>query len=498
MKKLRNLLVALLIVSLLPMATAFADEPTTIKIGYLTWRGVPADIEKVENYVSENILIPKFNVKLDLVPINGGSYGEQANLFENDGTVDLIQLFGQNLWTLAANGQIEPLDELMAEYGQGILDVIDPDLWWGCQVDGETFCVPLLSRAYGVSWAIYVREDLCDKYNLTEENFRTTESLTEVLAMIKENEPDILPIAANGNILGYIVADPDEPLYSNTGDYCSGALPEDISQGIKVVNYFATDFYKREINIARDWYLKGYVDENIAILNPEDVEAVWNSNGAFCRFGVYAPGFGTPISNSRTFILGERSEPRTGTAEISVFGWMIPAASRNHEKAMQVLNEIFTNKELSNAICWGIEGEHYVKTGADDRQIRYPDGVTAETVTYNNDQNYAFGDFFGGLYLEGTPDNYDEICAAFNETKEKDTYLGFSLDVSNIRTPLAAISAVINQYDPLLGCGAVDPEVVLPEFLAALEGAGIQITMDEFQAQIDEYVAANPERFAQE
>lgn len=498
MKKLCKWVALLLALCMMPFASSLADEPTTLKLGYLTWSGIPADMGKVEAYVNENILVPKLNVQVDLVPINGGSYGEQANLYLNDGAVDVLQLFGQNFWTLVSNGQIAPMNDLLAQYGQGIMERVSPDLWWGCQVDDETYCVPLLSRAYGVNFVVYCREDLCEKYNITTDCFETIAELEEVLAMIKENEPDILPIAASGSLLSYIVADPDSTVYSNTGDYFCGAVSEEIADGMKVVNYYATDEYKRRITIARDWYEKGYVDENIAILSAEDVDNVWDNAGAFCRFGLYAPGFGTPIADSRCIALGTKSEPRTGTAEISVFGWMIPSTSKHSEKAMQLINEIYSNQELAAALQWGIEGEHYVMTGTDDREIRYPEGVTAKTVTYSNDQSYAFGDLFGGLYMEGTPSNYDEICQVFNDAKQKDTYLGFAMNVEYIKTPMAAVSAVVSQYDPQLGCGAVDPETVLPQFLAALEGAGIQICMDEFQAQLDAYVAMHPERFTAE
>ena len=496
MKKIRVTLCMVLALCLTAGSFALADNPTTIRIGYLTWAGVPADMDKVEAYVNENILIPKLNVQLEMIPINGGSYGEQVNLFLNDGAVDLVELFGQNFWTLVSNGQITPMNELLQEYGQGIMERIDPTLWWGCQVDGETYCVPLLSRAYGIDYCLYVREDLAEKYDINMERLETIGQVEELLAMIKEMEPGIIPLVANGSFLGHIVTEPDGTVYSNTGDYICGAVSEDLADGMKVVNYFATDEYARRIKIARDWYEKGYVDENVAILTAEDTENTWNNNGAFCRFGLYAPGFGLPPANSRRIALGTQSEPRTGTAEISVFGWMIPSTSRNHEKAMQVLNEIFTNQDLANALQWGLEGEHYVKTGKDDREIKYPDGVTSQTVTYSNDQSYAFGDLFGGLYMEGTPANYDEICQEFNNAKMKDTYLGFALDVENIKTPMASVSAVISQYDPLLGCGAVDPETTLPEFLAALEGAGIQMCIDEFQTQLDVYAAAHPDRFA--
>ena len=55
-------------------------------------------------------------------------------------------------------------------------------------------------------------------------------------------------------------------------------------------------------------------------------------------------------------------------------------------------------------------------------------------------------------------------------------------------TQLAAVSNVYNQYYNALIYGDVDPDVVLPEFLSALEAAGINDILTEYQAQATQWL----------
>ena len=51
-----------------------------------------------------------------------------------------------------------------------------------------------------------------------------------------------------------------------------------------------------------------------------------------------------------------------------------------------------------------------------------------------------------------------------------------------------AVSNVYNQYDKALMYGDVDPASYLPEFQAALEAAGINDILADYQAQVDAWV----------
>ena len=65
---------------------------------------------------------------------------------------------------------------------------------------------------------------------------------------------------------------------------------------------------------------------------------------------------------------------------------------------------------------------------------------------------------------------------------------GFTPNSDNVSTQVAAVSNVYNQYDKALMYGDVDPASYLPEFQAALEAAGINDILADYQAQVDAWV----------
>ena len=54
------------------------------------------------------------------------------------------------------------------------------------------------------------------------------------------------------------------------------------------------------------------------------------------------------------------------------------------QKAMQLLDLLYTDADLINLLSYGIENIHYVIQP--DGTISYPDGVTAENCGYQNTQ----------------------------------------------------------------------------------------------------------------
>ena len=68
---------------------------------------------------------------------------------------------------------------------------------------------------------------------------------------------------------------------------------------------------------------------------------------------------------------------------------------------------------------------------------------------------------------------------------------GYAFDNTSVETQMAALANVAAQYALSLSTGSVDPETALPEFLQQLEDAGINDVVDEANAQLDAYFAAN-------
>ena len=71
----------------------------------------------------------------------------------------------------------------------------------------------------------------------------------------------------------------------------------------------------------------------------------------------------------------------------------------------------------------------------------------------------------------------------------KSVALGYVFNATEVAAQQTAVSAVIQQYIGIVNCGAQDPATVMPEFLKALEDAGIDEIIAANQAQLDAWLA---------
>ncbi len=126
----------------------------------------------------------------------------------------------------------------------------------------------------------------------------------------------------------------------------------------------------------------------------------------------------------------------------SVIQWSIPNTCENPEKAMEALNYIYKNPEAAWIIEFGLEGEEYevVKEEGDLKQIRW----LADDI-----QSLPY-------------------------------YMPYGIWGNTLQWPV---------IEPSLNCGALDPEKALPEFLSALEAAGMDKILEEQQKQFDTWLA---------
>ena len=154
-----------------------------------------------------------------------------------------------------------------------------------------------------------------------------------------------------------------------------------------------------------------------------------------------------------------------------------------------MINRLWTDEYLINTFLYGEEGVDYVKPDAD--HWAYPDGMDATTVGYT--AALCTG-VIGSESLQYQPVGTDiadiQLKLKHNKESERSPFFGFMFDASGVTTEMSAIANVYNQYVPGLICGTVDPETTMPEFLNALDAAGINTVIQAKQEQLDAWIAA--------
>jgi len=177
------------------------------------------------------------------------------------------------------------------------------------------------------------------------------------------------------------------------------------------------------------------------------------------------------------------------TSSVASVNWGIPYSAKNPEKSMQFLNLMYGDTEIINLFDWGIEGKDYVKKS--ENIIAYPEGVDATTVAYNLNLGWMFGNQLKSYIFEGEDPELWKKMEEYNANAIRSPALGFSFDASPVKTEYAAVTNVINQYALPLETGSVDPDKILPEFIAKLKSSGIEKIIAEKQKQLDEWKRQN-------
>ncbi len=240
----------------------------------------------------------------------------------------------------------------------------------------------------------------------------------------------------------------------------------------------------------RRWYENGYISEDVVTAG-EDARAYFKAGTAFASLATLKPGYAFKESKTigKEMVQVGIIPPTTNTTVVQSIQWTIPENCEYPEKAMQMLDLMYSDETVMNLLAWGIEGEHYQVL--DSGLIDYPEGVTGETSGYNLNYGWMFGNQFITYVWNGDSPTIWEETDTFNKDAKKSAAFGFSYDSTEVKTELAACSNVVSEYNVSLTSGLVDPETVIPEFVEKLEAAGIDKIIAEKQSQLDAWAEDN-------
>jgi putative aldouronate transport system substrate-binding protein len=448
---------------------------------------IPPDIELVQQELNK-ITEAKINTTVTIEPISVGAYIQQLNLkFSSSEKMDISFMFGNvGLYEqFAATGKYLEIEDVLKEYGQGIIEAVGEEYVYAPKLNGKLYSVPTVG-SYGTAAGYYMRKDILDKYNIDVASIKTLDDIENILKIVKENEPDIIPVAMSGGITpGSIISD-----YDVLGGG-AGVLPFD-SSDMKLVNMWEKPEVVDRINVARKWFQAGYVNKDAATTSalPQDLYASGRAFSYFSPSGVDSD-ISTSLTSGYETVVVSLTPPYVTTGSVMTGLWTIAHQSEDPARAMMFLNLMYTDAEVANILAWGIEGTHYKKVS--DNQVDFADGLDAQTSGYNMYATHAF--MLGNpriMYLSKDEDpNKWNSLAEWDANAIPSPALGFSFNAEPVKNEMVAVQNVSDQYYGILMTGSVDPESKLPEFIEKLKVAGIDKIIEEKQNQLDEWVAAN-------
>lgn len=443
------------------------------KITKLKWYTIgqsPNDLDKVLAKANE-YLGEKIGVNLDMTYIDYGDYTQKMSVIITSGEpYDLAftcSWAGDYLGN-SRKGAFLDLTPYLDTQGKDMKEAIDERFWNGAKVDGKTFAVPNQKEiSTAPMWAF--TKEYVDKYNIPYQDIKTLQDLEPWLKIIKENEPNVVPL--------YITKQ-----FSAPKDFDELVEPLGIKLGgnteLKIENIFETPEMRENLDTLRKYYKLGYINGDSA--TTQDDKTVKR----FVTKGDGQPYADVIWSKDLKYDVVATQMMDSYVTNASTTGSMIAVSrnAKNPEKCVEFLNLLNTDPYIRNLINYGIEGTHYEKVG--ENQVKLLDAEKDYRVGY-----YTLGNMFITYPLEQEPTTKWDDFVAFNNAAQDSPALGFKFDTSPVRNELSAIFNVLEEYKATLYSGSVDIDEYLGKFNAKLKEQGMEKVIAEMQKQIDAWAA---------
>lgn len=440
------------------------------------------DCAKISEAASK-ITEEKFNTKVELTRVGFGSYDQQVNLtLASSEKLDLMYEYCGNVTSAISSGQIVPITDYLDSYGSDMKSQISDSDWKCVTFNGDIYGVPA-NKEKATGWGFAMNKEMADATGIDYSSIKTEEELEPLLEKVKEMYPDVYPIVSNNGSMSLMTNQDDLG-----GDI--GSLESASGDNTTVINYYGTDEYMNEMKLRYDWAQKGLIMPD-ASTSTENANSLIGAGKGFGRFTNTKPGIEKEMEKEvgKEVVVLEMVKPYTTTTRVDIV-WYVPHNSEKPERAVQVLNEIYTNPDLANLFINGLEGKHYEFVDKEKGIVNYPEGVNASNTGYTS-LPWAWPNETISYIWEGLDSDIWDQIQEFNKDATVSPAKGFAWDNTEVQNEVTACANVVAKYGPALECGSLDPETTIPKFLDELKAAGADTIIAEKQKQLDAWLEAN-------
>lgn len=462
------------------------EEPYEVAIQVVLLPGAVVEEEAVLEAAINEITLPKINCTVDLQFIWINEISQKTSLaIASDEKIDLVHV--ATLQPLSAMAGADLLydmntDNLLQNHGKTLIELLGGVLESG-SVNGEQLAVP--ARVYtSASIGFYYNKTVANAIGIYVPEKGTIKDLENLLYAVKDSECDLMPFYVGGSedsmLMGF-------DSYEGFGNNYSYGAVLDAGQSMMVENMYATDTFRDFCLRMNRWRQDGIIKKDATDTTPYLDYMMAQQLMAFM-------GSGNPQQCSEYQFQAEcagfemgycaLTEPFVSYRTVTSYMWGIASNCKRPDKAMDFLNFLYENADIANLIQYGLEGTDYQFVDRSDRIIRQT-GTYIPTFYYAGDVSQMYIPFPAcERYIEEWKQQEAE---AFHSP-----LIGYMFDDSEYQVESGAITAVINQYLPILQNGSCEgPEetlVLLDEFAAKLEDAGINEVIAGNQAQLDRFI----------
>lgn len=460
----------------------FDEDPYEVSIQFVGLFEENRNIANVEAALSE-ITKEKINCTVDIVPIFIGNLATDTSLaVATDQKLDVVVAgLTSTMTSLVSDDCLLPLDDLLAERGQAAMEATK-NVSEASKINGVTYAVSGYPYAALAAGFVY-NKDMAEQYGIDMHDGMTMEDLGAAGAKLKENGV-FLTTHGNGNQIMY--------KFYNGGDYF-GPTAEyggilDAAGSTTVENVYATqqmrDFYKT----IKGWADAGYMPSD-ALTDTTTVQEYFMSQHIFGTASSFDPGQLSSWINPN-FEVGvvQLTDPVISTASATEFQLAIAANCKRPDKAMDLINLIYSDPEVVNLLMYGVEGTDYVAVEGTENVITREGTDNADGNSYSA-PFVRYGSQMDRKILAPMTDDYYKELEEFEASATKSLTFGFSFSGEGLSAQSGAIGSVLAERTPALNAGLVDDvDKAVDDLVKALESAGMNETVAACQEALDAYM----------
>lgn len=491
-------------------------EEKTIQI-WLHGPGKQKDSDKVWEAFNEKLqeYVPNTTVEFTVIP-QAEYYDNFTRMLASGEAVDLAWVGWYTKTQDNINdGNLMPMDELLEEYGQGILETLGEDVMelHRNDADGKTYFVINWQGLVGSKYIFYMPTELVKlagegwledtqaavtkwwSEDPTADNFNAVfDQFDKYLAACKDAGKLYSGIRPNYEFTAW---NGRSGATRNISGQSSVGVAKTNDNKFVVVDTVQTESRRVFAQRMSEFYEKGYIRSDIASVDLSTLKFVsngeYNENTVVMYSGNAATDSAQDTLEKKAGVelsIIEREEVATLTNGNSS-AMSIPYCADEPERAMMVLNALYTEPELYQLLIYGIEGEHY--TVNNDGTITTSYGAEGTSDADYGLIRWTIGTCMNSLVTQADKPGYYQELADAQAEAYVNPFVKFSFDRSNVADIVAALDAVDAVYGKLVDlCGAgADMEKALDEWIKERKAAGVDKLIEEYQRQLDEFIKEN-------
>jgi len=438
-----------------------------------------AQVAKVQDAINAYIA-DKINVQIVLHDI-ASEYEDKANLAINNKEVDL-------LWTAAWESTIGTKDLYASNAVYDITDLLpgsalygsmDENTWKASQYGGKNYFIPVYKDNVE-GYDFMFRQELVDKYGWDITKVKKLADLEPMLADAKA-EGLKYPFLTQRTAMFYRWYIDEFDFF--TGDATSNWVAVDRDTN-EVVDVIQTPEYKEFCTLMCKWAEEGYISEDDVTKTTDDTTTQTQDWGI--SWWTDIPNNGEANGRYGQAVAMQPASQRYMHTDSMLGSCFAIAATCTPEEAqacVDFLGLLFTDSKLADMYAYGIEGEDfnynadgYVEKVADAKYNHSMwESANATVVTCEAENPYT-----AQMYID------------FNSSALISCANGFQFDKTPVESQYGACQTVFEEYGFILengGFASADVDAKLAEYQAALDEAGYQDVLAEFQRQYNEWKA---------